>query len=218
MTDILDWFAPPPGQHMAGNSNPVWTLVTPADSRGHGRIWWLKSSAGNVWDVMPYDDLYVYLWATEIPSSWTDTTGASYKAFLDPIPFVERQVKRGTPGMPYSSSQSTYQFFVNCHSQTPQGQPMPTVGDVRTQLVGPFTLDHGGDVGSQPTLVVSYQWNGLRSTFGKREQFYLCRGYGLVRWDTSNLDPVSGMYVEQQQVVFNTLAVGAAPTPVAACF
>jgi hypothetical protein len=199
MTDILSWLTPSdPTKHLEGNANPVYTRV---DST---RVWWVKSAQGFPYDVMPYDADYLYLWWTE--NGWTDPSVG--KAFVEPIPLAPRQIMMGLPSCAIDTIGPEFQTFANCAAS-----PNQQLKRVKTSVSGPWAIDHGGDVGVQPTIVIAYQWGAGLTT---REQYYLAKGFGLVRWDTAALG-ADGMYAIGQTSVFNKLVAGGCPPINAPC-
>lgn len=218
--DLLNWFyMADTTSHLEGNANPVYSTFWPENSAGQGKVIWIKNGQGFPWDVMTYDNSYFYLWATESgPTSWTDAS--YYKAFQTPVPLVERFINAGLPSTPLVTypPNTNVVTYAGCQPSTPV-----SLGRIRTQATGPWLLDHGGTVGRQPTVVLSYQWNSDNSKYLTREQFYLVENIGLVRWDRGVLQP-DGTYLVAPDadfpvnpVFYNTLKPGGCPNIVFPC-
>lgn len=176
-------------------------ILTPIDlASGYGQWKRLKSPAGFPWDLKLYDQYGVYDWVTE--KSW-DAGSRSYKKFVlnhrnqllayaDGLKMCQRYFT--TPFIDSSvytaKSRTTYKIVTDC---VWDGKPND-LGDVSQNFFGPFLIDHGGDVGRQPTLIQHYCWDGVLGAYGMVEENYYALNYGWIRWTETKFNPATGLY------------------------
>lgn len=185
---------------VAASSQPIITAVL------GNQIWYMKGTAGYPWDMFTFDESYVYQSVTE--NVWTDPK--TFKIFASKswpkgnggIVWCPRYMDDSTV-LPIQTGDSTYRIYTNCSTFTPAtlGGPIQTSCKRVSMVVS-------GPWGSTPQdcLVVDYQWN---PGFGMLERNVYVLDYGLVSWTLYELQ--NGLYVQNQQTLFNTLV--AAPTP-----
>lgn len=188
-------------------------IITPVDPvTGYGQWKHVKHVQGWPWDIKLYDAQYVYDWITE--KDW-ESGPRAYKKFIRNHPVSSRQqFEDGLVQLPrfislggvnfdqaVDSSLTQYATFVDCKQvSSPQ-----SLGIIHQRVRGPFTIDHGGDVGPQLTLIHQYSW--MDGTTPVMEENYFALNYGWVRWVLLHQD-VTGMYRPVNTTVSNKLAPG----------
>jgi hypothetical protein len=195
--------------HFTGNANPMYSGLT----RG-SEFFLLKGAQGFPWDVDQFDDNYIYLWVTEY--DWNDPT--TYKGFANPMPWIPRCIDIPAQGGNKISSilvpDSDYNVYLTGCVQ----QPTQSLGYVVNEVWGPIAMTLGGSLAANAnTLEVSYRYtcDAQYDNCSYKETFDFQKGLGLVRWTYYTLE--SGIYVQQNQSVFNTLATGGSPQPDTPC-
>lgn len=204
------------------HNNGAFDAVWPIDPKsGFGKIIRIKDPTGNTLDVMLYDEENVYDHRTELV--WGDPR--SYKKYVgnltnsagkvvDGIPRCPRYIKNGLPAV-LAPTNSNYLKITNCKSD---GKTY-NVNEVRNILSGPYLFDHGGDLKTQSTYVITYQWGGKAGVYNDEEIYWYVPDFGLARWTHSVLDKVTGQYVlgvkngKQEVSIHNKILIGAPPTP-----
>jgi hypothetical protein len=214
--DVLTYCTMPDTLRMSyGWEGEAFDVVAP------GKWTRIKNAKGYPWDIRLFDDSYVYDWITEVNYS----NPRDYKKFVlnhldangrlaDGVPMFPRFLPDGfthseilTP-----KSRSVYRMFLDCKWD----QQATDIGDVRHTLSGPFLISHGGDVGTQPTLVHEYFWNGKSGLYMVVETNLYALNFGWVRWSVANL--IGGVYVIQNVSVHSKLVKMTVPKVVFDCF
>jgi hypothetical protein len=159
-----------------------------------------KTPKGFPWDLKEYDNDFIYDSGTEL--GWDNPR--DFKMQDIPIKMCPR-FWDGDPTSYQFSQHVAYHEYRNCIKTVP--------GDV-----GPayFTLqfipymDYKGDIGSQPTILLTYFWGDTKH----REQLFLTFNFGWVKWTHSvrnNLSPNVIEYVKDSEVIHNKLVIGSVP-------
>lgn len=163
-------------QFLHGPANSIYTEVFPdVDFAEKGHWFWLKSAAGNGFDVKVFDAEHVYMRATEL--TWTDNT--SFKRFVKDLPIARRCVAEGKPGPEIRVADTTFQYYSSCRAYKASN-----LGTAVNTLDAPMQMNAGGDVGRAWTRVLHYHY-GCDAKFencSDEEQFYLANGFGLWQW------------------------------------
>lgn len=174
-------------------------------------VWDIKGDKGWPWDSFPFDQSYVYNSVTEngwaSPSAYKVWASKSWGA-NGAIPWMPRFVNPGGWNSPIITADTTYRTYSDCVNF----KAATLGGPVETQVHGPFVFPFGGTLGAQNALVQTYKWG---SSYVNMEINYYVAGYGRVQWELWRL--VNGLYVRQQAVAYNTLAVGGSPALVFPC-
>lgn len=200
--------------HLTGNANPLYYGDRLYDSPVE--MVQMKGASGYPWDVNILTDRYIYQWVTE--NNWTDPT--TYKAFATKftMPWMPRCInKPAIPGKLATITVANPAYSVygsNCTLQTTK-----FLGNTVNEVWGPFSGTFGGNLPSPTTyLELSYRYSCdiNYNNCAYKETFDWVQNYGLVRWTYYVLQ--NGVYVQQQQSNFNTLAAGGTPTPSTPCF
>ena len=179
-TDVMKYFVMAQKdratQFMSGTKNPIYTEVFPNRDFAEAGYWfWLKSAAGNGYDVKAYGKNYVYMRATEL--IWTDNT--TFKRFVHDLPIATRCVPEGEPGPEIKVRDTRYQYYSSCkvYKESQLGTAVNT-------LDAPVLMDTGGSIGQVWTRVLHYRYNCDQNfqQCADEEQFYLANGYGEWQW------------------------------------
>jgi hypothetical protein len=179
-TDVMKYFAMGQGlrvnQFLKGTPNPIYTEVFPnQDFAAVGYWFWLKSAAGNGFDVKAFNENYVFMRSTELV--WTDKT--TFKRFVHDLPIAARCVPEGQPGPEIKVRDTAYQYYSSCKAYK-QSQ----LGTAVNTLDAPVLMQTGGNIGQVWTRVLHYHYN-CNQDFQQctdEEQFYLANGYGEWQW------------------------------------
>lgn len=163
-------------QFLKGTANSIYTEVFPnSDFETYGHWFWLKSAAGNGFDVKAYNQQQIFMRATEL--TWTDNT--SFKRFVHDLPIAERCVPQGQPGQEIRVTDTSFQYYEAC-----KPYKSSNLGTSVNDLDAPQLMDVGGNVGQQWTRVLHYHYN-CNANFqscSDEEQFFLANSYGLWQW------------------------------------
>ena len=196
-------------------------IVTPIDPvSGYGQWKHVKNLQGWPWDIKLYDATSVYDWVTEGKYGWSSDPlvgPKSYKKFIqnhytlagpkDGLVMLPRMIdpKNNNFELGIPATLTKYATFSNCAQV---GTPV-SLGPVTQRITGPFLIDHGKDVGPQPTLIHQYYWsnNGVPTL----EENYFALHYGWVAWKLQVLDASTGMYKTVKSTINNTLTVLTSP-------
>jgi hypothetical protein len=179
-TDVMKYFVMAQNlranQFMSGTSNPIYTEVFPNEDFADSGYWfWLKSAAGNGFDVKAFDERYVYMRSTELV--WTNNT--TFKRFVRDLPVAERCVTEGKPGPELKLRDTSYKYYSSCESYKES-----QLGTAVNSLDAPLLMETGGNIGQVWTRVLHYRYN-CNTDFQQcvdEEQFYLANGYGEWQW------------------------------------
>lgn len=178
--DVMKYFAMAKslrGSHfMHGSANSIYSEVFPDDDFAeYGHWFWLKSAAGNGFDVKAFDREHIYMRATEL--TWTDNT--SFKRFVKDLPIAERCVPEGKPGADIKVTETTFDYYEACKKTKSSD-----LGTALNSLDAPVLMDAGGNVGQQWTRVLHYRYNcdAKFANCVNEEQFFLANGIGLWQW------------------------------------
>lgn len=205
--DMLDWMTMDAdlaaGFHMTG-THDLYSVVL------GDKFYWVKSPNGYPWDIQLYDSKYIYLWITE--QDWLDPF--SYKKSLQNMnmPFMARFAYSGQR---IRSNHTQFEIVKGCKQVE-----VHDLGTMINSLNGPYLMNWGGDVGKALTLIVSYQYD-CDAVYGHcrdREQYFLVKRYGLVRWHHQVLKADGTYAVPDNESTFNFVVPGAAPIPKFPCF
>jgi len=164
------------GSFLKGSANSIYTQVFPdQDFAAEGHWFWLKSAAGNGFDVKAFNRDRIFMRSTEL--TWTDNT--SFKRFERDLPIAYRCVAGGQAGPQIQVEDTTFRYFERC-------QPYKTsnLGTAVNDFDAPQLMDVGGNIGQAWTRVLHYHYNCDQSfnNCADEEQFYLANGYGLWQW------------------------------------
>ena len=148
---------------------PLYTVVEA------NRIWWLKSTQGDTWDVLGYDDQHIWIEATELgfntPWACKPAIDASARRMVD------RCVAIGANDR-HENAVNGFHLMSSAEVQNTSGD-FPTVFQVR------HSTQTSGLGAGREALVIDYGWGAC--DFATREcdhleQYTLVQEYGLVRW------------------------------------
>jgi hypothetical protein len=202
-------------------------IVTPIDPvSGYGQWQHVKNIQGWPWDIKLYDATHIYDWVTEGANGWSpdpnigpksykkfiknhvDKTGQLADGMIEFNRFIDTHTNHFNIIIP--ASQTQYATFEKC-AQT----AVTSLGVVTQRLHGPFLIDHGGNVGPQPTIIQQYYWsnNGVSTL----EENYYALHYGWVAWKLQTLNTATQLYETVKTTVANVLAP-ATPKIVFPCF
>jgi hypothetical protein len=176
---------------------------------------------GDTWDISLYDQHWVYDFITELAYH----TPRDYKKFVknhrnlatgkieDGIVMYPRFVNadHNYSEIATPKDYTLYRKYVNCKQVSEQ-----SLGNVNHILAGPFLIDHGKDVGLQPTMIQQYFWTDNGSPVC--EENYLVYKFGWCRWMLKKQNPTTGIYEMVKQSLHNTLHAGGSPGYVFPCF
>jgi hypothetical protein len=221
MLDVLHFLAP--AQWQTQSLGGEYDIITPVDPAvGVGQWKHVKNPQGWPWDIHLYDNRYIYDFVTEV--SW-EAGPRAYKKFIqnhtgptigilkDGLIMFPRYVQSNSNlfDLDIEPELTQYATFKDCT----QVGPAQSLGLVHQRLRGPFQIDSGGDVGSQPTLIHQYYWsnNGVPTL----EENHFALNYGWTQWNLLELDSSTGLYRLKQSTTRNTLAP-AVPTINFPCF
>lgn len=216
LDDMLDWmiYADRANTHFFNSSNPIYAFAS------GNKLWWLKGSAGHPWDLQLFDSSYVYLWITENGDEGAWSNASAYKRFgvshgyptAQGVPMCPRFFNTSGSAVTIDSpSPNNIHRTLSCESD---GEPLINIGAIRCVTNPPTSIAHGGDVGTQPTIVIEYFYGS--GPYNSRERFFLVKNIGLVKWDVA-----SGTYPSTYTVGQTSLYVdktnGGAPAPYFPC-
>lgn len=206
MLDVLSFLVQ--DQKLAPTQNyGAYDLVEPIDPvTGYGKIWRLKTQAGDTWDIQLYNEDFVFDSATEVVYGDPRQFKVHHTEWGPGIPRCPRYITTGLPSPPLHSLSTAIEQYKNC-----QVVNRFSLGYVCNTLIGPYPIDHGGDVGLKDTFVIHYNWNGTAGVYTDQETYWYVTGVGLVRWTHAKLDTKSGMYVVDQTSVHNKISKGVPP-------
>lgn len=166
----------------------------------------MKGASGNPWDFKQLNGQGVYDWVTELSSAaWSDPS--AYKEAAPPVQMWMVSAG-GLPAIGFGAGKATW-------TENQKGKQIGSisVGKVWYALAGPYPVNYGGDLGTLWTLILSYFWNGGTV----REELYLTREFGWVRWSTANLKPTTpgapNEYLVTDVTAHNQIVAGGAPKP-----
>jgi hypothetical protein len=206
---MLDWATLDPdiakGHHLEGNANPLYTTVWP------DKFYWIKSAAGYPWDIQLTDSRNIYLWVTE--QDWLSPDSYKKSHFNTNMPLTKRCARGGTPGTTVTSSQTSFEIVHGCTKKVVQN-----LGRMVNQVWGPTKISFGGNIPNNlDTLIVSYRYacNRDYNHCQHREEFYLTKRYGLLKWDHALLK--NGKYVQDGLTIYNRIVSGGPPEPYFPC-
>ena len=206
-------------------------IVTLPDASGYGQWKHVKNIQGWPWDLKLYDDQFVYDWVTEGANGWSTDPNIGPKSFkkfvgnhtgpngqpADGMIMFNRFIdtQNNTYNLVIQPAQTMYAIFEGCVEQG----AAQSLGQVTQRLRGPFLIDHGGDVGPQPTLIHQYYWvnkvNGV--SVPTLEENYYALNYGWVAWKLQTLNSKTNMYETVKSTICCYLAT-AMPKIVFPCF
>ena len=202
-------------QHMTGSHN-LYTVMQP------DKFYWLKTPEGDTWDIVLFDNEYIYDWITE-NDDWS--TPFNYKKFTDNtnMPHARRCATPGFPGDQELISNSSFTPYENCEAQASSN-----LGNVVKALWGPYTAGQPGQEPSRPsiggiitddtpTYTISYTYNCDTNydNCSQKEEFILTQRYGLVRWNL--WEEVGDSWSLANRTTFNEIEAGTA-SPYFPCF
>lgn len=223
--DILDWclmsYPDRLNFHLKGNAESKYFWK---DADGM-KFWWIKGSTGNPWDIRLYDSTYLYWWITENGDQNAFTNDQAYKRYetthgyptAQGVPLTPRFFTLPTTNQTISTittlAPNPVQRTINCGADN---QSPIEIGDIQGVLTGPTTIDWGGSVGLQTTIIINYYYSGNSGVYQNRERYFLVKYWGQVQWDHATLQ--SGTYNIVQTSTFINKLSGGAPTPDFPCY
>ncbi len=177
------------------------------------KFWLIKNTAGHPWDINTYDNTYIYHYITENAdlsepggSHWSSNT--AFKRHIVPLPVMPRFYD--PTGGPVTITTPNPTFFTRTLACESDGEPLLNLGTVVETTSGPTVMNFGGDIGSQATIINTHTYGN------QREQFFYCKGLGLIQWQHANL--ISGVWVVDQTTLHNMIVPGGCPTPNFPCY
>lgn len=188
-------------------------IITPIDPEsGYGQWKHIKNMQGWPWDLNLYDNHFVYDWVTEGKNGWSSDPNVgpkSYKKFIqnhtnpitgkfdDGLVMFPRYVDTARNNLitVIPKEQTSYVVFENCK----QVGPAVSLGPVIMVLTGPYMINHGGDVGEQPTLIHQYYW--INGNVPVLEENYYALDFGWIAWKFQRLNATTGFYEITNQTV-----------------
>lgn len=165
-------------------------------------LWFTKTAQGYPWDIKPYDSNFIYDRVTELDWNFP----SDFKQFNPPLAMCPR-LWDGDPTWNIYHPTSNYEVWQNCVKVN-----SASVGEVLYTLEGPYAIDFQGMVGLTPAILLSYYWNN----FSDREQLFLTRRFGWVKWTHAALQ-ISGRYSVDAASLHNQVVAGQV-TPKFPCF
>lgn len=163
-------------QYLKGATNSIYTKVFPNfDFSPRGYWFWLKSAAGNGFDVKAFDGEHIFMRSTELV--WTRNT--SFKRFVKDLPIATRCVPQGQPGPQIRVRDTQFRYFDGCRPYKSSN-----LGTSVNDLDAPQLMDAGGTIGQAWTRVLHYRYNCDQNLDNcvDEEQFFLGNGWGLWQW------------------------------------
>lgn len=158
----------------------------------------IKSQQGYPVEIKPYDSEWIYDRTTE--NGWTSPR--DFKQFNPMLSMCPRFWDGIAQGPQHADS--PFEFWKNCAKI---GQS--TAGAVSYEIVGPYPVDFGGDVGLNDSIVIRYRWNGNAGVYGDREELYLTQKAGWCWWTHAKL--INGVYVIDAATLHNKIVAGGPP-------
>lgn len=215
MYDLVRWFMLPSvsagfklpnGQpygietHHLEGMNLTNNTKTAAYHNDTGKSFWVtKSKKGYPWDIRSYDDKWICAVLTESNlNGWTNPKNFKTEEKWTMLP----RYWNGDPSVYVFHESGIWRDFQNCVQAT-QGN----VGPLWYTIEGPFQMDHAGDVGVAPTILVSYYWSDGKH----REQLFLTSTAGWQEWTHAtkvSLSPGYSNYVIDINVNHNKIVPG----------
>jgi hypothetical protein len=179
-TDVMKYFVMAQDlratEFMSGTSNPIYTKLFPNEDFADLGYWfWLKSRAGDGFDVKAFNENYVFMRSTELV--WSDKT--TFKRFVHDLPITARCVPESKPGPEIKVGDTSYQYYSACKPYKES-----QLGTAVNTLDAPALMDSGGNIGQVWTRVLHYRYN-CNADFQQctdEEQFFLANGYGEWQW------------------------------------
>lgn len=167
--DMLDWMtldADLRASKHLGGSHDMYTVL------GGDRIWWMKTSSGNTWDIDRFDNDNIYGWITE--NAWN--TPYDYKKFHVNV-VASRRCQQSYTSI--GNTDTTYGTYLNCSLSTTQNLRWAYFS-----LAGPMNVTLGGDMpANMPVLKLTYHWNcDTNWQCSDDEVYWYAKRYGWVRW------------------------------------
>lgn len=210
--DILDYAAMPlpdrTTNHLVGTSIKYFKV-------DGGLLWWMKGSGGCPWDGEMYSDKWVFQWFTEGP---TFSNCSGNKMYVNPVPLWSRYHVPGAFDSIVNPGPNKYTPTESCgsdHLAQIDNQ------DVKGELSGPFTdvlwtTTYGGNIpNNTPYLLAVKYIKGVSGVYQNREQYWLVKGYGQVRWCPSTWNGTGWTLGSCTQETTKT--AGTTPAPNFAC-
>jgi hypothetical protein len=183
------------------------------------KIYLVKNSAGNPYDIYIYDGSWIYHWLTENADEGTWSSANAWKRFLTPVPVIPRFFVPGSTVTKITLGTNPIERTIACGTD---GEPLINIGNISEVTTGPENRTWGGDIDGGAGLGVIDNVNGvptitLTHSYGhQRERFRYVHNIGLVGWDHANLS--GGAYVVDDSTIHNIHAVGGCPTPNVPCY
>lgn len=217
--DTLGWMTAQPGYatvHGAGTRHNRYTVIQKSPNCFDcGMIFNVNDPQGFPWDLNIYNHSFVYFWITAaIPElAWKDPTEFSKftenaRTFETDNIMAPRCAPFGFPGWtgPYKVAQLTLSPGGGCNAKRSY-----SIWPNQSQVWGPYHMTFGGNVPpNSDTMVVAYYWGLGNSGWRVQERQYFVEGFGLVRWESWQLqDDLS--YKLADQTTFNLLMPGKLP-------
>ena len=208
--DMLDWMTMDEDlrntSHLTGSHN-TYTVVWP------DKIYYLKTTQGDTWDINLYDNNYIYQWITE--TAWNMPYNYKKSAHNTNIVMTPRFTSGGYPGTKIVSCDSSYYYCVNCTNCNTYN-----LQKVIHEIWGPYLQYLGGNLGYQQILIDKYYWNCTgddSSTCSELEENWYANRYGWERWTPYSKNSSGQWYQPQPPSIFNQLVEGTT-SPFFPCF
>jgi hypothetical protein len=222
---------------LVGGAGPAWDVVDfTLDAEGYFKRYRVKANhilgptvpAANVggwpWDITRISKTVCLDWITELGWASPKDFKKNVANYKDPATGKMTDGKAMFPRfirgdynyscIPTPKAQTEYHMFTNC---VWDNKPH-FLGDNLQILFGPIWFDHGGTIGSVPTLVHQFLWGGdVPGVFTTKEENLYAYHYSWTRWTLSTLDPTSGMFKVNKVSRRDMLLAQAPPAVVFPC-
>lgn len=189
----------------------VFDYATAPDANGNIKVWRLKSGAGGPgWDMKLVtansvsDALTEYQPSTAAPNTPLNPKNFKIhnagKGFLLSNRFLSA-TQENLEIIPLDPSQTSFDIYLNGKKNQTSN-----LGPCTQYVQGPYTIDHGGNVGSRPTFIHHWQWSATSI-----ERNFWAFNAGWVGWALFNRKDVNSPWSISQQTAHNVIAPAIVP-------
>ena len=179
----------------------AYDFVQGPDAQGDILVWRMKSSAGGPgWDCK-------LLTSTTLSDALTENTPLGPENFkihnggngftIGPRFLPANQENWNLQDL--TPSQTNFDLYVNGKKTSSSN-----LGGAMQYLMGPYPIDHGGNIGVQPTIVHHWCWGA-----NDIEENWWALNFGWLRWTAFHL--TAGKWMQTQQSVHNTISPAKVP-------